>query len=207
MKRLILLVLATFVIVPYGRSQERVDYPKNQISASYSAVSFFFILDMPNDVPEKTDNSGKAISKKDYHEKIRQYYGIYNVQYMRTIKSKLEIGLAANYERIDRLTNYVNPEISCTPKDRFYRVLCVAQYNFLNKEYARAYAKGGAGVGFFYRYDFRHNSDGTFDDDTFIIPCIEGLAGIEYGPGLLRPFIEVGFGAQGIVSFGLRTRF
>ena len=202
MKRLTLLALA-LVGSLCGYSQ-MIEYPKNQISAFYSAVSFFFILDEPNDV---AINHGGHIEKNDYHEKIRHYSGIYNVQYMRAIKSKLEIGLAANYERIDRLTNYEKLKISCISKDRFYRVLCVAQYNFLNKEYARAYAKGGAGVGFFNRYDFRHNSDGTFDDDTFIIPCIEGLAGIEYGPKFLRPFVEVGFGAQGIVSFGLRTRF
>ena len=146
MKRLTLLVLALAIIALRGYSQEQVNYPKNQISAFYSAVSFYFILDEPNDV---AIDHGGYIEKNDYHEKIRHYSGIYNVQYMRTIKPKLEIGLAANYERIDRLINYENPKTSCTPTDRFYRVLCVAQYNFLNKEYARAYAKGGAGVGFF----------------------------------------------------------
>ncbi|MBR6082842.1 MAG: hypothetical protein IKP62_07955 [Salinivirgaceae bacterium] len=204
MKRLTLLALA-LVGSLCGQSQN-IEYPKNQISAFYSSISFFFLLDMPNDVPEKTD-SGKAIYKNDYHEKIRHYSGIYNVQYMRSITPKLELGLAANYERIDRLTNYEKPRISGTQKDRFYRVLCVGQFNIINKEYVRAYAKGGAGVGFFCRYNFHLNSDGTFSDETFIIPCIEGLTGIEYGPELLRPFIEVGFGAQGIVTFGLRTRF
>ena len=204
MKRLTLLVLALTIITLHGYSQEQVNYPKNQISAFHSAISFFFLLDMPNDV---AINHGGRIEKNDYHEKIRQYYGIYNVQYMRSITPKLELGLAANYERIDRLTNYEKPRISGTQKDRFYRVLCVGQFNIINKEYVRAYAKGGAGVGFFCRYNFHLNSDGTFSDETFIIPCIEGLAGIEYGPELLRPFIEVGFGAQGIISFGLRTRF
>ena len=200
MKRLTLLVLALTIIALRGYSQEPVNYPKNQISAFHSAISFFFLLDMPNDVPTYH-------GLNNYHEKIRHYSGIYNVQYMRTIKPKLEIGLAANYERIDRLTNYAYPKISYISKDRFYRVLCVGQINFINKEYARAYAKGGAGVGFFCRYNCLSISDGTFFDETFIIPCIEGLTGIEYGPNFLRPFVEVGFGAQGIVSFGLRTRF
>ena len=198
MKKLILIAFAIFGSL-CGYSQ-MIEYPKNQISAFHSAISFFFLLDMPNDVPTYH-------GLNNYHEKIRHYSGIYNVQYMRTIKSRFEIGLAANYERIDRLTNYAYPKISYISKDRFYRVLCVGQINFINKEYARAYAKGGAGVGFFCRYNCLSISDGTFFDETFIIPCIEGLAGIEYGPGLLRPFVEVGFGAQGIVSFGLRTRF
>lgn len=156
----------------------------------------------------RQQTAGGYIEKNDYHKKTRRYRGIYNVQYMRAIKPKLEIGLAANYERIDRLFNYENPKkISRIKTDRIYRVLCVGQFNIINKEYARAYAKGGAGVGFFCRYNFHLNSDGTFSDETFIIPCIEGLTGIEYGPELLRPFIEVGYGAQGIVTFGLRTRF
>lgn len=203
MKKLTLIVLALAIIALRGYSQEQVNYPKNQISVSYGSVSFISFLEMlPND--EATKNRGGYIEKNDYHKKTRRYRGIYNVQYMRAIKPKLEIGLAANYERIDRLFNYENPKkISRIKTDRIYRVLCVGQFNIINKEYARAYAKGGVGV----LYEFLHYPDGTLDDETSILPCIEGLAGIEYGPRLLRPFIEVGYGAQGIVTFGLRTRF
>lgn len=187
MKRLILLVLATFVIVPYGRSQEQANYPKNQVAVSYGAPSPYIILLLLNN-PE-----GGFFS---------YYSGIFNVQYMHTISKKFEVGMLANHERWGE-------NDTSWPNDELWRLMGVMQFNFLKKEKLRLYAKGGLGVTYFRCPDYisRGGSLDGYGSDFWILPCFDAMFGAELGSGFLRPFSEVGFGAQGVASVGLRARF
>lgn len=126
---------------------------------------------------------------------------------MRSITHKLEFGLAANVELFDKIFNDGINKTTSYNKDVCYRLLCVGQFNLVNRNYARAYAKGGLGVGLFYQYDWHNKSTGETEDRRFITPCLDCVVGAEYGSGSLRPFVEFGYGAQGILAFGIRSRF
>lgn len=187
MKRLTLLVLALAIIALRGYSQEQVNYPKNQVSVSYGAPSPYIVLLLLNN-PE-----GGFFS---------YYSGIFNVQYMHTIGKKIEIGFLANHERWGE-------NETAWPNDELWRLMGVMQFNFLKKEKLRLYAKGGLGVSYFRCPDYipRGGSHDGYGSDSWVLPCFDAMFGVELGSGLLHPFAEVGFGAQGVASAGLRVRF
>ena len=188
MKRLTLLVFALTIIALRGYSQEQFNYPKNQVAVSYGAASPYVLLLLFYHLPE-----GDFFS---------YYSGIFSVQYMRTINKKVELGVLINHERWGENNTY-------WPNDELWRFLSVMQFNCFNKEKIRLYAKWGLGVSYFRCPDYipRGGSLDGFGSDYWVLPCLDGKFGAELGPSFLRLFSEVGFGAQGIASIGIRSRF
>ena len=188
MKRLTLLVFALTIIALRGYSQEQVNYPKNQISVTYGAASPYILSLLFYHLPE-----GDFFS---------YYSGIFSVQYMHTVSKKFEIGFLANHERWGENNTY-------WPNNELWRLLSVMQLNFVKKEKMRLYAKWGFGVSYFRCLDYisRGASYDGYGSEYWVLPCLDGKVGIEFRSGFLRPFAEVGFGAQGIASVGLRARF
>lgn len=186
MKRLTLLALA-LVGSLCGHSQDEPNYPKNQVAIIYGAPSPYIILTLFNN-PE-----GGFFS---------YYSGIFSVQYMRTINKKFELGVLANHERWGENDTY-------WPNNELWRLLGVMQFNFLKKEKMRLYAKWGLGVSYFRCPDYisRGGSLDGYGSDYWVLPCLDGKVGVELGSGFLHPFTEVGFGAQGFASIGIRSRF
>jgi hypothetical protein len=186
MKRLTLLVLA-LVGSLCGHSQDEPCYPKNQIAIAYGAPSPYIILTWLNNL------EGGFFS---------YYSGIFSVQYMRTINKKVELGVLINHERWGENNTY-------WPNDEIWRLLSVMQFNCFNKEKIRLYAKWGLGVSYFRCPDYipRGGSLDGYGSDYWVLPCLDGKVGVELGSGFLRLFSEDGFGAQGIASIGIRSRF
>lgn len=69
MKKLILLVLA--IVGSFcGHSQDEPSYPRNQISVFYGGISPLFIVNLPNNGPEKLITRARQSKKKTF---IRKY--------------------------------------------------------------------------------------------------------------------------------------
>ena len=199
MKKAIILLVFVFGCALYGHPQDKNNYPKNQVAVFYGAPSPYLILILLN-MPSKDDHGTRYLDKFSY------YSGIFNVQYMRTISKKIEVGMLANTERMGRLIKDDELNTSWIEDDVLWRLMCVMQFNFVKLGKARLYAKGGLGVAYFRNKN--HVNDLNENEDFFwVLPCMNELFGVELGSGFLRPFAEVGYGAQGWASVGLRARF
>lgn len=198
MKKIAILLILVFGWTLCGHSQ--TDSPKNQISVFYGIPSAYYLVWSQE---ESADEAGTRYMTEKGH-----YTGVLNLQYMRSSKiiPKLEIGLAANYEKIDGLMYDEFLEKSWTEECQILRVISVAQYNAFATRRFHAYVKGGIGINISRRNDCADFS-GNIDDDLLILPCVVVAVGAEYGSWFLRPFAEIGFSSQGIASAGLRARF
>ena len=79
------------------------------------------------------------------------------------------------------------------------------QFDLLRTDWIGLYTKAGEGVRFVFT-DKKYES-GKTDNSFDCILCFVGATGVEFGPKIIRGFCEVGIGAQGFASFGIRSRF
>ncbi|MBR5046117.1 hypothetical protein IKX73_00580 [Candidatus Saccharibacteria bacterium] len=214
MKRLTLLALA-LVGSLCGYSQ-MIEYPKNQVSAFYcegkslySALLEFWGLGIQgllnNDGDEKKGDGEERLKYTDFS-------GTYNVEYLHNFfKPWMSIGTQLGYEEIHskhwlkRSYSPSQPNDLWTEKERTLYIMCVAQFDLLRYNWVGLYTKVGEGVRLIFT-DLKYNT-GKTDDDFGLIPCFVVATGLEVGPKFVRFFGELGIGAQGFASVGLRARF
>lgn len=206
MKRLTLLVLA-LVGSLCGYSQ-MIDYPKNQVSAFYSiGQSLYTILNdsFLSGTPDASKTEGKEC--KNYTD----FSSVYNVAYLhKFLKPWMSMGVQLGYEenqskrRINRM-NHFKPTDNWTEKDRLPYIIAAIQFDWLRYDWIGGYMKSGLGVRLIFR-DKKYESGDT--DKAFDwVPCFVEVFGLEVGPKMIRAFGEIGLGAQGFASIGIRTRF
>ena len=79
------------------------------------------------------------------------------------------------------------------------------QFDLLRSNWIGFYTKAGVGARFIIT-DTKYDT-GKTDDDFDWKPCFVGATGLEVGPKFIRGFCELGIGAQGFGSLGIRSRF
>ena len=210
MKKLTLIVFAIFGSL-CGYSQ-MIEYPKNQISVFYcDDHSLYSSCDefLGNKEPAY-GNKGDGTELWDY----TNFSGTYNVEYLHNfIKPWMSMGVQLGYEE-NRSKHWIywfrNPKVlnldeRWTEKDRMPYILCVMQFDLLRSDWVGLYAKVGEGVRLIFT-EKKYESGKTAKDFNYIFAVV-GATGVEFGPKIVRVFGEVGIGAQGFASVGLRARF
>ena len=207
MKKLTLIVFASVLFAAHGQSQN-IEYPKHQVSAFYSkGQSLYTIL---NDIflsgtPDASKTEG--LECKNYTD----FSSVYNVAYLhKFLKPWMSMGVQLGYEenqskrRINRM-NHFKPTDKWTEKDRLPYIIAAIQFDWLRSDWVGLYMKTGAGVRLIFRA--KKYESGYRDNSLDWVPCFVGISGIEVGPKIVRVFGELGLGAQGFASIGIRTRF
>ena len=193
-----------------GYSQN-IEYPKNQVSAFYcNGKSLYSGYDKFLGNREPADGyKGDGTEQWDY----TNFSGTYNVQYLRKffqpwMSFGVQIGYEENcskhwiyrYRSIDEKSSD-----HWTEKDRMPYILCVMQFDLLRRDWIGLYARAGEGVRLIFtdlKYDI-----GKTDNNFKYGFCFVGATGLEVGPKVVRIFGEMGLGAQGFASIGIRSRF
>ena len=210
MKKLTLLVLAILGSL-CGYSQ-MIEYPKNQVSAFFcNGQSLYSFLDDTFGGGTHEDD-GKADGKESW--KYTDFSNTYNVEYFRRLPKRwLSIGVQAGYE--ETLSNHwINrknreqdskPTDNWTEKDRLPYIMAAIQFDWIRYNWIGGYMKSGVGA----RLIIKDKKYETGDTDKAFgcVPCFVEVVGLEIGPKIVRAFGEIGLGAQGFASFGIRSRF
>ena len=214
MKKLILIAFAIFGSL-CGYSQ-MIEYPKNQISvfysedmSLYSALLEFWGLGIQgllnNDGDEKKGDGEERLKYTDFS-------GTYNVEYLRNfIKPWMSMGVQLGYEEnrskhwINRYDSPSQPNDHWTVKEQTPYIMAAIRFEYLRCNWVGIYSKVGVGARFIIT-DSKYDT-GKTDDDFDWISCFVGATGIEVGPKFVRFFGELGIGAQGFASIGIRSRF
>ncbi len=208
MKRLTLLALA-LVGSLCGYSQ-MIEYPKNQVSAFYcNGKSLYsgsrnFWGSGPTNDGEKGDGETRL--------KYTDFSGTYNVEYLRNfIKPWMSMGVQLGYEEnrskhwINRYNSPSQPNDHWTVKEQTPYIMAAIRFEYVRCNWVGMYSKVGVGARFIIT-DSKYDT-GKTDDDFDWISCFVGATGIEVGPKFVRFFGELGIGAQGFASIGIRGRF
>ena len=207
MKRLTLLALA-LVGSLCGYSQ-MIDYPKNQVSAFYSKEqSLYTIL---NEIFLRGIPFARKTEGKESWE-YTDFSGTYNVEYLRNfIKPWMSMGVQLGYEEnrskhwINRYNSPSQPNDNWTEKEQMPYILAVIQFDLLRLDWMGIYTKAGVGARLIFT-DSKYDT-GKTDNSFEWFPCFVGVTGLELGPKFIRGFCELGIGAQGFASIGIRSRF
>ena len=208
MKKLTLVAFAIFGSL-CGYSQ-MIEYPKNQVSAFncegkslYSGLLKFWGSGPTND---GIKGDGEKRSRYTY------FSGTYNVEYLHNfIKPWMSMGVQLGYEEnhskhwINRYNSSSQPNDHWTKKRRTHYIIAAMQFDLLRSNWIGFYTKAGVGARFIIT-DTKYDT-GKTDDDFGWIPCFVGATGLEVGPKFIRGFCELGIGAQGFGSLGIRIRF
>ena len=206
MEKLTLIAFALTIIALRGYSQN-IEYPKHQVSAFYCYdKSLYSSYDKNFGVWENRMEG----DDKDWN--YTYFSGTYNVQYLSNfINPLMSMGVQVGYEETcskhwQNLFRTTTESVEhWTEKDRMPYILCVMQLDLLRRNWIGFYTKAGMGMRFVFT-EQKYESGNT--DNIFKwIPCLVGAAGIEVGPQIVRVFGELGLGAQGLASFGIRGRF
>ena len=210
MKKLILIVFVLAIIALRGHSQN-IEYPKHQVSAFYCYdKSLYSSYDKNIGVWQMRYVGDKKLWNYTY------FSGTYNVQYLsKFIKPWMSMGVQLGYEETCSKHLGINkyhlmlksrPEEHWTAKDRMPYILCVMQFDLLRSNWVGLYTKAGMGVRFIFT-NAKYEESGMTENIYKCNPCFVGAAGIEVGSIIMRVFGELGLGAQGVASAGLRVRF
>lgn len=207
MKKLILIALA-LVGSLCGYSQI-IEYPKNQVSIFYSNGHSLYTGFLDFFGGGTHEDSGKAEGKESWE--YTDFSNVYNVEYLQRLhKPWLSIGVLVGYEGTES-RHWINREHNFKPSDRWTEkekmpfVIGVVQFDWIRTNWVGMYGKAGIGARFIIT-DSKYDT-GKTDDDFDWIPCFVGATGIEVGPKFVRFFGELGIGAQGFASIGIRGRF
>ena len=193
-----------------GHSQN-IEYPKNQVSAFYcNGKSLYSGYDKILGNREPADGyKGDGTEQWDY----TNFSGTYNVQYLRKFfQPWMSFGVQIGYEE-NRSKHWIywyrsseqTSDHRWTEKDRMPYILCVMQFDLLRRDWVGLYAKVGEGVRFIFT-EQKYDSGKTGKDFNYILSFV-GATGVEFGPKIIRGFCEVGIGAQGFTTVGIRSRF
>ncbi|MBR5643867.1 MAG: hypothetical protein IKW77_06755 [Salinivirgaceae bacterium] len=209
MKKLTLIAFAILGSL-CGHSQN-IEYPKNQVSAFYcNGKSLYSGYDKFLGNREPADGyKGDGTEQWDY----TNFSGTYNIEYLHNfIQPWMSLGVQIGYEEncskhwIYRYRSIDEKSSDhWTEKDRMPYILCVMQFDLLRSNWMGIYTKAGEGVRFVFT-DKKYES-GKTDNNFKYGFCFVGATGIEVGPKFVRFFGELGIGAQGFASIGIRGRF
>ena len=210
MKKLTLIVFASVLFAAHGQSQN-IEYPKHQVSAFYcNGKSLYAGFDKILGNKEPADGlKGDGTELWDY----TNFSGTYNIEYLHNfIQPWMSLGVQIGYEEncskhwIYRYRSIDEKSSDhWTEKDRMPYILCVMQFDLLRRDWIGLYARAGEGVRLIFtdlKYDI-----GKTDNNFKYGFCFVGATGLEVGPKAVRVFGELGIGAQGFASVGLRARF
>ena len=207
MKKLTLIAFAILGSL-CGYSQ-MIDYPKNQVSAFYSKEqSLYTIL---NEIFLRGIPFARKTEGKESWE-YTDFSGTYNVEYLRNfIKPWMSMGVQLGYEEnrskhwINRYNSPSQPNDHWTVKEQTPYIMAAIRFEYVRCNWVGMYSKVGVGARFIIT-DSKYDT-GKTDDDFDWIPCFVGATGLEVGPKFIRGFCELGIGAQGFGSLGIRSRF
>ena len=207
MKRLALVALV--ILGSLSGYSQMIEYPKNQISAFYcKGQSLYSFLDDTFGGGCHED-AGKAEGKETW--KYTDFSSVYNDEYLRNfIKPWMSMGVQLGYEE-NQSKHWINrerrakPTDNWTEKDRLPYIIAAIQFDLLRSDWVGFYMKTGAGVRLIFRA--KKYESGYRDNSLDWVPCFVGISGIEVGPKIVRVFGELGLGAQGFATVGIRSRF
>ena len=208
MKRLILIAFA-LVGSLCGYSQ-MIEYPKHQVSAFYCDGQSLYsaLLDFWGGGPSE---DGKKDDGKE-HLEYTGFSGTYNIEYLQNIiKPWMSMGVQLGYEEnsskhwISRYDSPSQPNDKWTEKERTPYIMAVFQFDLLRHDWIGLYTKAGEGIRFIFTE--QNYESGKKDKDFGLVLCFVEVVGLEVGPKNVRVFGEVGLGAQGFASIGIRGRF
>jgi hypothetical protein len=208
MKKLTLIAFAIFGSL-CGYSQ-MIEYPEHQVSVFYcNGKSLYSGYDKILGNREPADgNKGDGTELWDY----TNFSGTYNIEYLHNfIQPWMSMGVQLGYEEkcskhwIYRYDSQAQPYDNWTEKDRMPYILCVMQFDLLRSNWIGLYTKAGVGIRLIFT-DSKYET-GKTDNSIDYQPCIVGVTGLEVGPKAVRVFGELGLGAQGFASIGIRSRF
>ena len=191
---------------------QNIEYPKHQVSAFYcNGKSLYSGFDKI--VGNKTPADGYKGDNTELWD-YTNFSGTYNAEYLHTFfKPWMSMGVQLGYEE-NRSKHWIywyrNPKVlnldeRWTEKDRMSYILCVMQFDLLRSDWVGLYAKVGEGVRLIFT-EKKYESGKTGKDFNYIFAVV-GATGVEFGPKIVRVFGEVGIGAQGFGSLGIRSRF
>lgn len=210
MKKLTLLVLA--ILGSLCGCSQMIEYPKNQVSAFFcNGQSLYSFLDDTFGGGTHEDD-GKADGKESW--KYTDFSNTYNVEYLRRLHTRwLSIGMQAGYEET-KSNHWINrknkkqdskPTDNWTEKDKLPYIIVALQFDWIRYDWIGGYMKSGLGARFIFK-DKKYETGDT-DKAFSCIPCFVEVVGVEFGPKIVRAFGEVGLGAQGFATVGIRSRF
>lgn len=207
MKKLTLIAFA--ILGSLSSYSQMIEYPKNQVSVFYcKGQSLYSFLDDTFGGGCHED-AGKAEGKETW--KYTDFTSVYNAEYLRNfIKPWMSMGVQLGYEE-NQSKHWINRDHGAkltdkwTEKDRLPYIIAAIQFDWLRSDWVGLYMKTGAGVRLIFRA--KKYESGYRDNSLDWVPCFVGISGIEVGPKIVRVFGELGLGAQGFASIGIRTRF
>jgi len=192
------LVLAVALLIAMCASAQE---SKHEISAGVGYATEGQFIDVIGDI-------GAAFFGCQSKEK--GFSGSINLDYGYRVSRKFLVGLSLSYSRIaeEQYRKSEPDKLYGTSTGYYYSVMPTVKANWIEKEHFTFYSRVSAGL-LLCKYDNKvegKNDDDKDDDMSKAFAFQVSPVGLEFG-NALRGYVELGFGAAGIVSGGIRYRF
>lgn len=140
---------------------------------------------------------------------VKGFSGSVNLDYGYHTSSKCLQGMTVSYNRVakDQYKKSEPNELYGTSTDYYFAIMPTVKFNWVNKEHFAFYSRASAGL-YLVKIEDRVSKDASKNDNE-VDPGFAfqfSPVGLEAG-GSVRGFVELGFGATGIVNGGVRYRF
>ncbi len=131
--------------------------------------------------------------------------GVLNIGYKRYIKNKYSVIINISYtQNNNKFINTIYDSLGFTSKDFTLSTLVGFEYHYLNKKYLNLYS--GVQLGMYHtRLILLENKSKTSNSKTGFAFQVDAF-GLCVGKNVFG-FIELGFGFNGIIKFGISGRF
>ncbi len=141
-------------------------------------------------------------------DESKGFTGAINLDYGYHVSPKLVVTGTVSFARLkDEMYNKKDHSYAGSSRNTYIAIMPGVKYNWLNKSKVAVYSRASVGV---HLIDINDEIVGSTDDSgnglQATIAYQVSPIGIEAG-GKLRGYAELGFGATGIISAGLRYKF
>ena len=198
MRKIILLVMVAISTATCMKAQNGYDNTKHEIAISLGGWSNSQIIDAFEEL------TGTMFGASFKNEK---FTGPISTEYFYHAKPWLGVGgiLAYGHNKQDVFIGQVQEGVS---KNSYITLMPAVKFDWLRKSHFGLYSKLALGATLRNeKYDSDRNAANSYSDNEVNINWQVSLLGIEAGSQVVRGFLELGTGEQGIALIGLRYKF
>jgi len=191
---LVILFLFSFSVLQAQEKERRHD-----ISLGYGIVNTDEVIGIGASV------FTTIITLSNANQTNMKWSGLYNLGYKYRFGKMFPVGIAVGYEQLSSDWTDKDQVVMATEKGQFYTVMIRGSIRYINKRVFQMYS--GLSVGYTFVNYVLTEDDGTKNESSS--NHFNGqinLIGLRVGT-MVGGFLELGFGAKGIVNLGLSCQF
>jgi len=196
MKKIFLVIVAAMLVTTNVNAQE---FKRHEFGISFGAFSNSNWIDVFEDALITT-MTGTSVKYEN-----EDFTGPFSAEYFYHINKIVGLGGIAVYG--DRNKDVVSGSDVIGKGEDFYLTLMpAAKFEWLRSKHVGLYSKVGLGATL-RSESIDYNDGDNYDDSTIHFNYQLSLLGVEAGSEVLRGFIELGVGEQGVAQIGVRCKF